>query len=105
MGRHQGHIKAGGRKRGTGNKNNEPIREAIQLILDDNMDKLKEEFRKLKGLQFIDRMLQLLEYRLPKLNRVDLTNDGEQFDFSGFNDNELINELSRFTKFIESVQN
>ena len=67
----KGKEKTGGRKKGTPNKNNEPIRHAIQLILEDNLPRLREEFKNLKGTALVDRITQLLEYKIPKLNRTD----------------------------------
>lgn len=93
MGRPKGHTKAGGRKKGTPNKDTQPIREAIQLIIEDNMTRLRDAYSKLNDKELIDKLTPLLEYRIPKLNRTDLTNDGDKFNFNGTNSIESIKRI------------
>ena len=85
-----------GRPKGAENKEKKALRESLQAFLDDNISKFNTELRALKGAQFIDRYIALLEYCTPKLNRTDLTNDGESFDFN-INTDELINELRQIS--------
>ena len=54
--------------------------------------------------KFMVAYMNLLEYFKPKLNRTDLTNDGEKFDFSVLNDAELINELNGIRKLIAGTK-
>ena len=93
-----------GRPKGAENKERKALREAITLFIEDNYDRFKEELLKLRGREFVDRIISLLEYSTPKLNRTDLTNDGERFDFSIFSDAELINELKQLTKSISGKE-
>lgn len=88
----KGNTKGKGRPKGVENKEKKELRMALQSFLDDNIDKFHEELRTLEGSQFIDRYIALLEYCTPKLNRTDLTNDGEKFDYN-INTDDLINEL------------
>jgi len=89
-----------GRIKGSVNKERKELRILINTYLEINEDKFFQELNKLKSAQYIDRFLQLLEYGLGKLNRVDLTNDGDKFDFSRISDDELIGKLNEFTKFL-----
>ena len=93
-----------GRPKGAVNKERKALREAITLFIEDNYDRFKEELLKLRGREFVDRIISLLEYSTPKLNRTDLTNDGERFDFSILSDAELINELKQLTKSISGKE-
>lgn len=93
-----------GRKIGSENKDKKKLRESLTLLVNDNYGKFKRELNKLQGKDFLDRFINILEYTTPKLNRTDLTNDGDKFDFSVLNDAELINELERITKLIEETK-
>lgn len=89
-----------GRPRGSQNKERKELREAITRLLQDNYERFAEAILNLNDERLIDKFILLLEYATPKLNRTDLTNDGEKFDFTGTSDAELINELEQFTKFV-----
>ena len=71
-----------GRPKGSENKEKKALRELLTMFLEDNYDKFLKELYKLEGKEFSDRFIQLLEYATPKLNRTDLTNDGDKFDFN-----------------------
>lgn len=80
-------------KNPAGSKQKKVLRELLSNIADDNNEKFKTELMTLKGKAFIDSYLGLLEYCTPKLNRTDLTNDGDKFEF-GLNDEQLIKRAS-----------
>ena len=66
------------------------LRQAITAFIENNYDTFEKELLKLKGKEFIDRMLNLLEYATPKLNRTDIGNaDGEDFNFRVLDDDQL----------------
>lgn len=90
-----------GRPKGSENKEKKELREFLLEFLNNNKDKLTDEILKLKGERFIDKILQLLEYGLGKLNRVDLSNDGEKFDLSSVSDADVINELRKISSAIK----
>jgi hypothetical protein len=92
-----------GRPKGAENKEKKELRKSLQTFLDGNLDKFHDELRGLKGIQFIDRYIALLEYCTPKLNRTDLTNDGEKFD-TNISTDELITELKQFAKKLGSEE-
>jgi len=89
----KGHKYAKGRPQGAENKEKKELRILITSYLEKNEDKFFKELNKLQSEKYIDRFLQLLEYGLGKLNRVDLTNDGERFDFNGTNGTESIERI------------
>lgn len=89
-----------GRPKGAINKDRKVLREALTEYVQGNSEKFYLELNKLTGKEFIDRFISLLEYTTPKLNRTDLTNDGEKFDFSVYSDAELINELRKLAESI-----
>ena len=62
-------YKTGGRAKGTPNKLTQEFRGRVQLLLDDNWEKLIDDFENLTSKERIDSMLKLLEYCLPKLSR------------------------------------
>ena len=62
--------KTGGRVKGTPNKDNE-LKAFIKGLISDNQDKLVVEIQQLRGKTYVDSMLALLEYAVPKLSRVD----------------------------------
>ena len=58
-----------GRPVGAIDKDKRKIREIINTVLDDNADRFKEEFERLKGEEFLNIYIKLLEFILPKLQR------------------------------------
>lgn len=68
-------IKTGGRKKGTANKLTLSHRELIQSIFDSEVrsGRVECELKKLEGKDYIDAILKLTGFVLPKLNSVDVT--------------------------------
>ncbi len=58
-----------GRPVGAIDKHKRKIKEIIDTVLDDNADRFKEEFERLKGEEFLNIYIKLLEFILPKLQR------------------------------------
>ena len=70
-----------GRPKGTKNKNTQQIREAYQLLTEQNLDNMNRWLQQTAHedpAKAMDLMLKLSEYIIPKLARTELTgNDGE----------------------------
>jgi len=66
-----------GRPVGAIDKDKRKIREIIGNVLDDNADRFKEEFESLKGEEFLNIYIKLLEFILPKLQRQAMEIDPE----------------------------
>jgi hypothetical protein len=98
--------KYGGRKTGTPNKDTSKLRERIELLLEDNWDKVLEDIEGLNPKERIDIYTRLLEYALPKLSRVEAKIDSDELqgqlqDLSSLTDEEL-EILSKISEKIES---
>lgn len=67
-------AKEAGRKskrKGVPNKTTSEIRERFSVIIDGNINKYQKELEKLEGKEFISAFNQVLEFALPKLQRVE----------------------------------
>jgi hypothetical protein len=67
----EGNTKGKGRPKGSVNKDNE-LKAFIKGLISDNTDKLTKEIAKLEGKVYIDSVLALMEYAVPKLARVEV---------------------------------
>lgn len=70
-----------GRPKGAKNKATMETREFIQSILDDNQDNIKAALTKLQEDnpdKFLDRILSLVQYSIPKLKSVEVQGDLKQ---------------------------
>ncbi len=67
--------KTGGRDKGTPNKLTQTHRELIQSIFDSEVrsGRIESELTKLEGKDYIDAILKLTGFVLPKLNSIDVT--------------------------------
>lgn len=83
----KGHKKQGGREKGQGNKDLEPIRKAFKDFVEGNLEQVQKDYNDLKTAK--DRLyfiLNIAEYCIPKLQRTELTGkDGKDFPITGFN--------------------
>ncbi len=70
--REQKRQKTGGRKKGTPNKDTRELRERISDLIDMHFDKLSDDLLSLQPKERIEAMTKLLEYSLPKLQRVEV---------------------------------
>lgn len=68
---------AGGRTKGSKNKATEELRSFINDFINDNKEKIQQDFDSLEPKERIDSLIKLLEYSLPKLQRTELTSESE----------------------------
>lgn len=84
MGRkaNDGRGRLGGRKAGTQNKATVLNGEMVQLLLDENFEKAKEMLGLIEDPNdFWKVYLKLMEFRLPKMSSVDITDGGAKPDW------------------------
>ena len=80
----KGHIKEGGRVKGTPNKATTDIKQAFKKLIEDNLDNMTLWLEKValrdpeKAIRIIN---DLSEYIIPKLARTDLTSGDKPIDF------------------------
>lgn len=63
--------KYGGRKKGTPNKDTKELRERVSDLIDNNFDRIQADLDQLEPKERLDFLVKLLEYGLPKLQRVE----------------------------------
>tara|TARA_R110002167_G_scaffold34403_2_gene109507 strand:+ start:99 stop:374 length:276 start_codon:yes stop_codon:yes gene_type:complete len=66
--------KTGGRKKGSQNKDS-GLKDWVRELLSDNKERMQDEISLLKGKSYTDTYLSLMEYAVPKLQRVELDAD------------------------------
>ena len=74
-----------GRKAGTPNKATTEIKEAFQMLLEDNLEQLRVDISSLEPKERVKFMLELASFIIPKMKSVDLTADKKEtilIDFS-----------------------
>lgn len=77
-----GRGRLGGRKAGTPNKATVLNAEMVQCLLDENFDKAKKMLQKIDDPNDFWRVyLKLMEFRLPKMSSVDITDGGAKPDW------------------------
>jgi len=89
----KGHIKAGGRGKGTPNKLTGDLRSWINELLDSNRLQIIDDMKKLEPQQRVMIFERLLSYAVPKMASVEA-----KIDFNNFTDEQLdkiIVELSK----------
>jgi hypothetical protein len=80
--KNDGKGRLGGRKPGTQNKATVLNGELVQCLLDDNYEKAKQMLAEIDDPNDFWRVyLKLMEFRLPKMSSVDITNGGEKPDW------------------------
>ena len=72
MPKKKGTQKTGGRKAGTPNKTTTELREAINLIISDNIDTLNDDIQSLAPKDRIKFIIDLVNYVLPKFQSMEL---------------------------------
>lgn len=65
----------GGRKKGSVNIATKNIRNAVECIVNDNLEKLKDDINELSPKDRINALTNLIGYVLPKLKSIDTTFD------------------------------
>jgi hypothetical protein len=68
----KGQEKKGGRIKGTPNKENKSIRDAFQLLVENNIEKLQADFDALKEVERIKYTIELAKFCLPTLKAVEM---------------------------------
>lgn len=77
MANHKGAKKVGGRKKGTPNKDNKLLKEAIRGVID--MEEFKKRLKQIKSpAQYCQVVLQLLRFTTPMLKSVEHTGENKQ---------------------------
>lgn len=71
--------KFGGRKKGTPNKTTEEIRERFQLLISDNLEKLKEDLDALDPDKRLKYVIELSKFVIPTLKATELSSSDENF--------------------------
>ena len=63
-----------GRKKGVPNKRTEQWNQFVAHVMSGGLDKFRTELAKLKGRNYVEAYLKLLEFHQPKLSRTAITN-------------------------------
>lgn len=71
MGFEPGHKKKGGRKKGTPNKVTGELRTWVGKLISENYKQIENDLAALTPKERITALIQLMEYALPKLSRVE----------------------------------
>jgi hypothetical protein len=90
----------GGRPKGAGNKVTTQLRETITAFLDENFEKVKEDFSALKPGERIRMYIELLQFGVPKLQSVQV-----ETDFDRLSDDQLQEIVDELTNKIKSASN
>ena len=81
MAAHKGHKKAGGRKEGTPNKTTKATREAFQMLVDRNFDKLEGWIQQVAADSPKDAfgmVMDLASFCIPKLKAIEVSGELKQ---------------------------
>lgn len=65
-------LKTGGRKAGTPNKDVKELTQNVQLLVENNIDKLQDDLDKLKPVDRVKAITELAKFVLPTLKAVEL---------------------------------
>ncbi len=89
-------INRNGRPEGAENSEKKELRGYLNYFLENNLSKLETEFNKLSGIQYVNMFTKLLEYSMPKLNRVTFEEHKNNIlEMSGNEREQRIKELER----------
>ena len=73
MAAHKGHVKAGGRKKGTPNKLNVDLRTYIKNILEDNIERVRDDLESLDSKDRLIMFEKFLQYIIPRKKEEEIT--------------------------------
>lgn len=80
--KNDGRGRLGGRQPGTQNKSTVLNGEMVQLLLDKNADKAQKMLEKIEDPEAFWRIyIKLMEFRLPKMSSIDITENGKKPDW------------------------
>jgi hypothetical protein len=85
-----GQEKSGGRQKGTPNKIKSELKDSINKIVTDNIDKLQDDLESLEPKDRISLILKFVEYVIPKERE-------QKIDFSSLSDTEIDELINRIT--------
>ena len=92
MAARKGHSKEGGRAKGTPNKVTHDLRTWIKMILDENIERVKDDFESLESKDRLIIFEKLLQYVIPRKKEEEIiTTERDKFLkklFGGYDDNE-----------------
>ena len=74
-----------GRPKGSVNKSSNEIREAFQMLLEDNLPTLKRDISSLEPKERVKLLLDMAQFVVPKLRSIDLQSDIEETITVDFN--------------------
>lgn len=94
--------KFGGRKKGTPNKDTGELREKINILLNEQWDKLLTDIDGLAPKERVDTMVRLLEYALPKLNRTEIEQSTTLEDMLRYSPEERRQRILELSRLIEN---
>jgi hypothetical protein len=69
----KGHVKLGGRKKGTPNKVSSDLRNRIKLFLDNNFEQLEKDISELQPADRVRFLIKLMEFVVPKQQNMQLS--------------------------------
>lgn len=68
-------------RKGVANKSTTEIRNKVQLVIDNNIDKLQSDLEKVEPKDRINFLIQLLSFTIPKLKAIEHTENRETNNF------------------------
>jgi len=66
-------VKTGGRKKGTPNKDTKQIRDNFQMLVENNMELLDQDIKKMNPKDRVKTVLEMARFVLPTLKSIDLS--------------------------------
>jgi hypothetical protein len=75
-----------GRKAGTPNKTTSEIRDSFQMLLEDNLEQLREDIRSLEPRERVKIMLELATFIIPKMKSIQVNDTSEETIEINFNE-------------------
>lgn len=73
----KGHIKKGGKEKGTPNKKTAQWEAFSEYCLNGGLERFERELNTLEGKDFVNAFITLLEFHKPKLARTEMKHEGE----------------------------
>lgn len=80
-------------RKGIPNKTTDNLRRRVEVILDENWEKLQEDINSLTSKERVDTIVKLLEYALPKLNRTEFKGSTSVEDYLKLTPKERMQKL------------
>src|SRR5699024_9139888 len=81
VGKPKGLKKTGGRKKGTPNKVTADVRTFVTDLLDKNQSQIEKDLQQLEQKERWNEYLKLMEFTLPKLQRIDANIEEEKTEY------------------------